>query len=78
MVGHQPHFGEWISGRLKERASIWKQERLYAQERRNLRGKGKGKDAGDDSDEEETGKRKKKKKKGKGGGGGDGDPPAKS
>ena len=71
-------FGEWISGRLKERASIWKQERLYAQERRNLRSKGKGKDAVDDSDDEETGKRKKKKKKGKGGGGGDGDPPAKS
>ena len=65
-------FTEWVTGRLKERASIWKQERLYNQERRQLRGGkgGRGGEADDSTDEDEGGKgrRKKtrKKKKGKG------------
>ena len=55
----------------KERASIWKQERLYNQERRQLRGGkgGRGGEADDSTDEDEGGKgrrKKKKKKKGKG------------
>ena len=71
-------FGEWITTRLKERAAVWKQERLYNQERRNLRGKGKdGKGGDDDSDDDVGGrfKKKKKKKGGKGEGGGKSDPP---
>ncbi|CAJ1358943.1 unnamed protein product [Effrenium voratum] len=64
-------FNEWVSSRLRERAQIWKQERLYAQERRGLRGK-KGGGKGDESDSEnEPGKNKQKKKK-KGGKPGDG------
>ena len=61
-------FSEWVSGRLKERASLWKQERLFHQERRQLRTKG-GRVPGDESSSEETGKggKKKKKKKKKGG-----------
>ena len=35
-------FGEWVTSRLKERSQIWKQERLYAQERRAQKGYGKG------------------------------------
>ena len=61
-------FTEWVSNRLKERATLWKQERLYQQERRHLRGKGRETDGGDESDSEEYGKghrKKKKKKKGK-------------
>ena len=61
-------FTEWVSNRLKERASLWKQERLYQQERRHHRGKGREADGGDDTDSEEYGegnkKKKKKKKKG--------------
>ena len=71
-------FGEWITTKLKERAAVWKQERLYNQERRNLRGKGKdGKGGDDDSDEDVGGRfrKKKKKKGGKGEGGGKSDPP---
>ena len=61
-------FSEWVTSRLKERSQIWKQERLYAQERRAQKGKGKGAGGGDgDSDDEPVGKRKKKKK-GKDGG----------
>jgi hypothetical protein len=62
-----------VTSRLKERAcQVWKQEHLYNQERRNLRGKGSGgKGGGDDSDDGEAGKKKKKKSKG----GGKGDPP---
>eukprot|EP00438_Fugacium_kawagutii_P008463 Skav230205 [mRNA] locus=scaffold2443:264867:266063:+ [translate_table: standard] len=69
-------FQEWVSTRLKERSAVWKQERLYNQERRLQRGKGKGggKDE-DDSDEETGGKKRKKKKKGKGSAGGS-EPPA--
>ena len=62
-------FPEWVTSRLKERAQVWKQERLYNQERRNIRGKGKGGKGGDeDSEDEMTGKLRKKKKKGSGGG----------
>ena len=68
-------FTEWISSRLKERATIWKQERLYNQERRQLRGArgGKGEGGRSTSDEEEPGppggrKKKKKKNTGKGDG----------
>jgi hypothetical protein len=62
-------FTEWVTGRLKERASIWKQERLYRQERRVGRVGRFGNTEADDSDEDEDGKgkRKKKKKKEKGG-----------
>jgi len=66
-------FTEWVTSRLKERTQVWKQERLYNQESRNLRGKGSGgKGGGDDSDDDEAGKTKKKKKSK---GGGKGDPP---
>lgn len=58
-------FSEFVTSRLKEKAQIWKQERLFNQERRAGRGKGGGK--GDDDSDDEIGKRKKKKnKKGKG------------
>ena len=62
-------FSEWVSARLKERASLWKQERLFNQERRQLRGRGYRGDGEDDDSSEEDGKgnRKKKKKKKKGG-----------
>ena len=33
-------FQEWLTGRMKERSSIMKQERLCAQERRFQRGRG--------------------------------------
>ena len=73
-------FTEWLTGRLKERAQIWKQERLYNAERRQQRGRGKGGGKGqdeDESDDQGDGRRsKKKKKKGKTGGGED--PPVKA
>ena len=65
-------FTEWVSSRLKERASIWKQERLYNQERRQLRTRGARNEGGDSSSDGDGGggkgkqRRKKKKKKGKG------------
>ena len=65
-------FTEWVTGRLKERATIWKQERLYNQERRQLRTRGgRGDDGGSSSEGDGPGKgkqrkNKKKKKKGKG------------
>ena len=34
-------FNKWVSAGLKERASIWKQERLFRQERKTRGGKGK-------------------------------------
>ena len=61
-------FNEWVSSKLKERASVWKQERLYRQEKRLGRsGRGAQHDESDD-DEDGPGPRKgkKKKKKGKG------------
>ena len=70
-------FTEWLSGRMKERANIWKQERLFNQERRGLRSKGKGGGKGEeDSDDEIDSKKKKKKKKRSDKPGGGGDPPA--
>ena len=63
-------FNEWVSARLKERASIWKQERLFRQERKTRGGKGKD-DIDDDSEDDGPGdsrkkaNKKKKKKKGK-------------
>ena len=61
---HTAKFNEWISGRLKERASIWKQERLYQQERKNQRaGRWGGGTGGDDDSDSEDGKGKGKKKK---------------
>ena len=64
-------FQEWVSSRLKERSAVWKQERLYNQERRLQRGKGKGfgKSGEEDSEDENGSKRRKKKKKGKNSGG---------
>lgn len=61
-------FQEWIAARLKERSSVWKQERLYAQEKWMQKGgKGKGGAKDDDSDDDAVDKkRKKKKSKGKG------------
>ena len=59
-------FGEWIASKLKERSAVWKQERLYQQERRLLRGKGKGNGKGeneDTSEDADPAKRRKKKTK---------------
>ena len=62
-------FNEWVSTKLKERASVWKQERLYRQEKRLGRsGRGGYHDESDD-DEDGPGPRKgkkTKKKKGEG------------
>jgi hypothetical protein len=42
-----PKFNEWITGRLKDKAQIWKSQRQYNEERRGLnKGKGKGKTKG--------------------------------
>ncbi|CAE7187344.1 unnamed protein product [Symbiodinium necroappetens] len=63
-------FSEWVSARLKDRASLWKQERLFNQERRQLRGRGYRGDGDDESSSDDGGKgnpHKKKKKKKKGG-----------
>ncbi len=40
-------FQEWVSTRMKERASLWKQERLFQQERRLQRSKKSGGYGGD-------------------------------
>lgn len=57
-------FTEWVTGRLRERASIWKQERLFKQERRLGRGaRGGYHQDEDDSDDDTDPKRKKKNKK---------------
>ena len=66
-------FTEWVTGRLKERAAIWKQERLFQQERRQ---RGRGHTGGADSSSDECapdgkGNRKKKKKKNRDGKGTD-------
>ncbi|CAE7214061.1 unnamed protein product [Symbiodinium sp. CCMP2456] len=56
-------FSEWVTSRLKERASIWKQERLFMHERRQLRGKGRdGEEASSSDDGGGKGARRKKKK----------------
>lgn len=72
-------FNEWVTSKLKERSQIWKQERLYLQERRHGKGKGGGKADDDDDDDEDGAKKRKKKKKAlKDGKGGGKDPPATS
>lgn len=60
-------FNEWVSGRLRERAAIWKQERLYRQEKKLGRGGPRG-SADDDSDDDEPNQSKRKKNKKKKGG----------
>ncbi|CAE7263778.1 unnamed protein product [Symbiodinium sp. CCMP2592] len=56
-------FSEWVSGRMKDRAAIWKQERLFKAERKG-RGRGYDRENEDTSDEESpNGKGRKKKKK---------------
>ena len=64
-------FTEWVSGRLRDRASIWKQDRLYRQERRMGRvGKGADDDDSDEDDEmllvDRSAKRRKRQKMRKG------------
>ena len=61
-------FNEWVSSRMKERAAIWKQERLFKAERqtRGVRGGKGGEETSDEEDPAGKGKRKKKKKKAKG------------
>ena len=62
-------FNSWLTDRMKERALVWKQERLYREERRA----GGGAVGNDTSDEERPGRQKKKKKqKGRGRGAGAG------
>jgi hypothetical protein len=58
-------FTEWVSTRMKERATLWKQERLFQQERRHQRGRNAAAEDDDDDDDEDAGKggRKGKKKK---------------
>lgn len=68
-------FSEWVAGKMKERAQVWKQERLFNQERRQMKGKGKGGRDEDDAEDEPGGKRKKKKKGGKPDSGASADPP---
>ena len=68
-------FGEWVTSKLKERSQIWKQERLYAQERRQAKGGGKGPRRDDHDSDDDAGVRKKKKQKNKGGKGGIKTPP---
>ena len=71
-------FGEWVSSKMKERSSIWKQERLFRQERRLQLGHRGGTQDDSDDDEDEghgggkgKGRKKKKKKNDKKSGGGD-------
>ena len=60
-------FVEWVSSRMKDRANLWRQERLFKEERRFQRGDPCYTAADDDSEEEDNGKgggkRKKKNKK---------------
>ncbi|CAK0814975.1 unnamed protein product [Prorocentrum cordatum] len=56
-------FNTWVTDRLKERATIWKQERLYREEQKQVR-KGDGK--GGDSSDPTNPKRRPKKPKGGG------------
>jgi len=60
-------FDAWLTDRLRERASIWKQERLYKEELRHGR-----KDADHDGDAGGKGADSKRKKKKGGSKGGDG------
>lgn len=58
-------FTEHLSAKLKERASIWKQERLYREERKHLLGGGYGASASTDGSGAGKGKSKGKTGKGK-------------
>jgi hypothetical protein len=60
-------FVEWISNRMKDRANIWRQERLFKQERQNQKGRGQPstEDNSEDEDPNQSNS-KRKKKKGKG------------
>ena len=58
-------FTEWVTGRLRERASIWKQERLFKQERRLGRGSRGGYHQDEDDSDEDGDPKKRKKKKNK-------------
>ncbi|CAE8715533.1 unnamed protein product [Polarella glacialis] len=59
-----PKFGEWITERMKSRATIWKSQRQYNEERRGsakVKGDGKGgKGAQAAADKDRAGKKKKK------------------
>jgi len=58
-------FVEWVSNRMKDRANIWRQERLFKQEKQSQRGKA-APDHDDDSEDDEgapNSRRKKNKKK---------------
>ncbi|CAE8693926.1 unnamed protein product [Polarella glacialis] len=59
-----PKFGEWITERMKSRATIWKSQRQYNEERRGsakVKGDGKGgKGAQAAADKDRDGKKKKK------------------
>lgn len=53
-------FTEWLTGRLKERAQSWQQERLHRNECKQQKGKGKGNiDNDSDDDGEFTNKRRR-------------------
>ena len=60
-------FVEWVSNKMKDRANIWRQERLFRQERQNQKGRGQLTAEENSEDEEPGGKSsgKRKKKKGK-------------
>lgn len=68
-------FSEWVSSKMRERAQIWKQERLFNQEKRFMKGKGKGSRGDEEDDDDASWKKKKKKKGGKPDSGGGNDPP---
>ena len=42
-------FTEYLTGKLKERAAIWKQERLFREEQRSMAFRGSGNDDGSKS-----------------------------
>ncbi|CAE8678756.1 unnamed protein product, partial [Polarella glacialis] len=54
-----PKFGEWITERMKSRATIWKSQRQYNEERRGS-AKVKGDGKGNKGDKDRDGKKKKK------------------
>ena len=53
-------FVEWVSNRMKDRANIWRQERLFKQEKQSQRGKA-APDHDDDSEDDEGGPKFKEK-----------------
>ena len=61
-------YSSWLHERLKERATLWKGDRLYRKEHEAKgkgKGIGKGEDDSDSENDEATGKKRKKKKKNK-------------